>query len=194
MSTTFVLYGGKTSIDSSANDEFFRQSIDLVEKNTIHIVLCYWARPRERWDALAERNKKSITKQTSKYVKFSITKDIADLYTQLEHADVLYVEGGEAELIEPYLPQLLGLKEKLQDKVYLGSSMGAFIVATHYVLSLSPQKENTVHHGLGLLPISVLCHWNVEKKKGLKMDLLRKEDARLPILLLDEQKFATFVF
>ena len=34
----------------------------------------------------------------------------------------------------------------------------------------------------------------VEKKKQAKIDLLRKEDVGLPILLLDEQKFVTLVY
>jgi len=194
MAITFVLHGGETSIDSSANDEFFRQSTELVEKETVYIVLCYFARPKEQWDTLIRRDQPKFTKQTNKQISFSVTQSVTDLYTQLERGDVLYVSGGEAELIEPYLPQFSQLKEKLQGKVYLGSSMGAFIVSAHYVLSLSAQDENTVRHGLGLLPICTLCHWNVEKNKQKKIDLLKKVDIRLPIVLLDEQKFVTFSY
>ncbi len=193
-STVFILHGGKTSIDSSQNDEFFLQSTELVEKNSVHIALCYWSRVKEQWDALAAQNQDKITKQTSKQVKFSVVQSVEDLYIKLEQADVLYVAGGEEELIEPYLQKLSQLKEKLKGKVYLGSSMGAFIVSSHYVLSLSTQNENKVYKGLGILPINTLCHWNVENKKQHKINLLRKADSKLPIVLLDEQRFVKFVY
>ena len=135
MSTTFVLHGGKTSIDSPKNDEFFRQSTELVEKDKAHITLCYWARPKDQWDTLAARDQSRISKQSSKQVTFSISHDVKDLYTQLEQADVLYVAGGEAELIEPYLPKLSQLKEKLQGKVYLSTS------PNKYALSLECGKK-----------------------------------------------------
>ncbi len=194
MPTTFVLYGGKTSIDSPQNDEFFKTSIDLVHRENIHIVLCYWARPKEQWEALAKRDRPKITKQTSKRVTFSTAQDVEDLFIKLEQADVLYVAGGKAKLIEPFYPKLSQLKLKLKGKVYLGSSIGTFIVSTHYVLSHANQDENTVHHGLGILPISTLCHWNVEKKKQFKIDLLRQAAPEFPIILLDEQKFVKIIY
>lgn len=193
ISTTFVLHGGRYSINSPDNDDFFRQCTDLVEKKSVHILLCYWAHPEERWEMMAARDKLKINKQTTKKTNFSVVMDVSDLYVQIIFGDVLFVSGGEAEFIEPYLPKLTELREKLRGKVYVGSSMGAFIVSSHYVLSLPTQDENTVHHSLGLLPVSTLCHWNIEKRKKQKIDLLQKEAPNLPIVLLDEQKFITIV-
>lgn len=85
-------------------------------------------------------------------------------------------------------PKLGGLKEKLEGKIYAGSSMGAFLASKGYVLSSDGQDTNTVHEGVGLLPIQTLCHWDVENKKEQKLKLLKKASG-LPILALDETKF-----
>lgn len=194
MTTTFVLHGGMTSIDSVDNDLFFRQITETVEKNEVSTLLCYWARPKDEWDELFASDTAKITRLTSKRISYTMAMDVDDLYLKLATADILYVRGGEPELIEPFLPQLSELKNKLNGKVYLGSSMGAFIVSKHFVLSIRKQDDSTVHQGLGILPISTLCHWNVEKKKQFKIDILQKEDPTLPIVLLDEQKCVKFVY
>jgi peptidase E len=134
-----------------------------------------------------------LEKPTTKKIVYTIAQDPADLLTQLATNDVLYVAGGAAEPIEATLPQLKDLKEKLKGKIYLGSSMGAFIVCQQYVLSFDKQDDTHVHHGLGILPVSTLCHWNVENKKDQKIDYLKNEAPNIPIITLEEGKFVTFI-
>jgi hypothetical protein len=71
--------------------------------------------------------------------------------------------------------------------------MGAFIVSSQYVLTFEKQDTSEVHYGLGLLPISTLCHWDIEKKKEEKVHLLKQAAPDRPILTLNECKFAMFV-
>lgn len=105
---------------------------------------------------------------------FHVLEDVADLLSNIDDYDVLYVAGGEAELLEPYYKSLSFLKEKLAGKVYVGSSMGAFLASKNYVLSFDCQDSDTKHQGLGLLPIQTLCHWNIEEKnKGNSNFLIR---------------------
>jgi peptidase E len=106
---------------------------------------------------------------------------------------VLYVAGGQAELIEPLYSQLTGLKDLLKGKVYIGCSMGAFMVSSQYVLTFDNQLSSEVHRGLGLLPIGTLCHWDIETKRQLKIDLLKRAAPDSPILTLNECKFTLFV-
>ena len=190
--TTFILHGGKTSIDVPENEVFYSHFTDLVEKDEVKIIMCYWARNRNRWGALFERDKLKVLKQTTKKVLFSVAESVEDLYTKLATHNVLYVSGGDAEPIEAYLPELTDLKKNLDGKVYLGSSMGAFIVSKNYVLSLDSQDTHSVHQGLGLVPISILCHWNMETNKKEKMKLLTDYDNDTKIITLDEGQTEIF--
>jgi peptidase E len=188
--TTYLLHGGKTSKQHSGNDDFFAQFTNLVKKNKVTILLCYFSRDRSEWGALIERDSTKITANTQKQVAFLVAEDPKDLSEKLERADVLYVAGGDAEPIEKLYSELENLRSRLDGKVYAGSSMGAFLASESYVLSLSDQKENEVHRGVGLLPIQTLCHWNVEPNKDNKLKLL-KENSDLPIIVLNEFETVT---
>jgi len=186
--TTYILHGGATSTNNKQNDLFFQQFTSHIDKDEVKILLCYWARSKEERPKILERDKESILKNSKKKVIFEVAKDVDDLFLKLKTCDVLYVVGGDPELIEPYYKHLDGLKETLDGKVYLGSSMGAFLASTSYVVSSSKYKRDFVQSGVGLLPIQLLCHWDLEKKKIIKRDLLLK-NSKLPILTLNEFEF-----
>jgi peptidase E len=193
MKTVFLLHGGGTSKESSGNDSFFAQMTALVDKQTVRILLCYWARPTEQWNDMSRRDSSHILKQTNKSVEFHTVLDGADLYDKLPHFDVLYVAGGDDLLIEPYYDKLTELSKLLVGKVYAGSSMGAFLVSSRYVLSYDSQDTSTVHAGVGILPFQILCHWNVETEKERKVDLL-STTSDLPILTLNESEFVSIYY
>src|SRR5664279_489227 len=161
MSTTYILHGGDTTRDTPDNELFFKYFTHFVEKDNVNILMCYFSKEKETWETRLESDRNKITKQTTNKISLSLAKDPVDLLKKLEVHDVLYVAGGQSELIEPLLPQLKNLKEKINGKVFIGCSMGAFIASDHYVLSFDKQETNSAHHGLGLLPISTLCHWNI---------------------------------
>lgn len=189
--TTYLLHGGGTSKESSENDRFFAQLTELVDKPEVKILLCYWSRNSDEWEKLQARDIAKILKNTRKRVSFHVVKDQADLFAQIDSTDTLFVAGGDADLLEPFYKDLTALKDKLDGKVYAGSSMGAFLVSEQYVLSNDNQDSDTVHKGVGLLPIQTLCHWNVEDKKAMKLSLLKESKPDLPILTLDECQFVT---
>lgn len=188
--TTYLLHGGRTSQPHQGNDFFFSQFTELVEKETVTILLCYFSRENSTWDALIDRDTNSIKKNSKKEIKMLVAEDPKDLFSKLEQADVLYVAGGDAEPIEVLYTEMEDLKHKLDGKIYAGSSMGVFLASSSYVLSLSDQKENEVHNGIGLLPIQTLCHWNIEDKTDMKLKLLR-DNSDMPIIVLNEFETVT---
>jgi len=189
--TTYILYGGRTQIDSVNNDLFFKQFTDTVAKDRVNILLCYWAREKKTWNERFEKDKAKILRQSTKEVDINIVDTVKTLTAELKEADVLYFSGGEEEFIRPYISRLQFLKGALENKVYIGSSMGAFPAAKHYVLSLDGQDTNTVYPGLGLIPYNILCHWNVEKNKDKKINMLKEKNPQTPLLLIEEGKFET---
>jgi len=189
--TTYVLHGGNTKIDSVSNNEFFKQFTSIVPKDNVKILLCYWAREKKDWNERFEIDKAKILKQTTKQVEINLVDTVENLFIKLKDADVLFMSGGEEEYLRPYMSKILQLKDALNDKVYIGSSMGAFLPSRHYVLSLSDQNEDDVFDGLGLIPYNVLCHWNIETNKEKKISILKEKDSQTQILLIEEEKFTT---
>jgi peptidase E len=187
--TTYILHGGKTSDTSSKNDPFFSEFTSNVEKGEVNILMCYWSRPKQNWHELFQRDSTKVIKQSSKITNFHIVENPSDLFNQLPSFDVLYVAGGDAEPIEKYYSNLTNLKNALENKVYIGSSMGAFLASTSYVLSLSDQNEHEVHQEVGLLPFNCLCHWDTEVDKNQKLKLFQSQAPQLPTLTLNEQQY-----
>ena len=183
--TTYLLHGGRTSILNPQNEKFFGKFAELVDKEEVTILLCYLARAREKWEALIEKDSNSIKNNTKKKVNILIADNPKDLLQKMDSSDVLYIAGGEAEFIEPVYKDLVDLKEKIKGKVYAGSSMGAFFASERYVLSLDSQDSNTVHKGIGMLPIQILCHWDIETEKERKLKLLT-DGSEMPTLVLNE--------
>lgn len=194
MNTTFILHGGNISTKSPNNDNFFKEFTSHVEASAVKILMCYWARSEDKWNKLFERDTALILAQTKKEVTFKIAHEVSDVTDVNSDYDVLFVAGGDGYRIEPYYSKLKGLKGRLNNKVYIGSSMGAFLVASNYVLSFESQDSDNVHKGIGILPVNVLCHWNIEKKKDRKIELLSKDSPELPILTLDEGQYAKFCY
>jgi peptidase E len=181
-----VLHGGRVGEENQSNDGFFAEFTNDIDKPVVKVAMCYWARKRDEWEEKCDRDVELIQKQSTKTVEYIVVENPDDLKVKLPECDVFYVAGGDAPPIERYYPDLSDLREMLGGKVYLGSSMGAFMVAKSYVLSMDSQDSNTVHEGTGLLPINILCHWKVEKKKQFKLDLLKKHDPMTTIMMLDE--------
>lgn len=186
--TTYLLHGGATSKENEDNLVFFGQFTKLVEKPEVKILLCYWARKKDEWQQKAEKDTHRITQQTSKKIIFHTLENPTDLFSKIKDYDVLYVAGGEPELLEPYYREIISLKQHLQGKVYAGSSMGAFLASEQYVVSRDSRSSDEVHRGIGLLPIQVLCHWDVETHQIKKLKMLRRRSNK-PIITLNEYEF-----
>jgi len=186
--TTYLLHGGRATRQTPQNEKFFGKFTELVDKEEISILLCYFAQEKEKWKDLVERDTNYIKSTTKKSVKILIAESPDDLLQKLDASDVLYVAGGEAELIEPTYKDLASLNQKLMGKVYAGSSMGAFLTAEQYILSFGSQDTKTVHKGLGLLSLQMLCHWDIEPDKERKLGMLTSSSDK-PVLVLNEFEF-----
>lgn len=183
--TTYLLHGGQTSNKNERNEKFFSYFTQCVDSDSVTVLLCYFSRAREQWEAKIQQDSQSILANTNKKVTILVAQDPQDLLEKLPDSDVLYVAGGDAEPIEKLYSKMAPMKDMLDGKVFAGSSMGAFVASESYVLSMSDQEENTVHEGLGLLPIQSLCHWDVEKRKEQKLKLL-SDYSKSPVVVLNE--------
>jgi len=187
--TTFILHGGQVALKNLSNTEFFEQFTCLTKKPSVQIGACYWARPKEDWTKILQRDKGLIKAQTSKKFSLISLANPAELLEKLSVLDVIYVAGGDSEPIEKLYQQFGNLGPKLKNKVFIGSSMGAFMASKNYVLSFDCQNDTEVHQGLELVPFNILCHWDKETKKSEKVQLLTEIDSKTQILKLEETEW-----
>lgn len=185
MKTTFILHGGNTSTDSLDNANFYSYFTNQVEKGKVKILVCPWARERSTWEEKLEKHRSRIADNTDKSFDLVVAEDPSDLLAKLDDCDVLYIDGGASESIRPIYETINELKDKVKGKVVIGSSMGAFVICSYFVLSFDEQDTDTVYEGLRLLPLNFLAHWNMEEEKDKKIALIKSKSA-LPILTLNE--------
>lgn len=189
--TTIILHGGATKLQNPSNDEFFSLFTSLVDKEIVNIAMVYWARDRETWNNIFNRDSPRVLSQTKKTVHFEIPETPEILLQKMSTIDVVFVAGGEAPNIEPLYIRLGGLKDALKGKVYLGSSMGAFMASANYVLSSDEKDTNSVHQGLGLVDVNTLCHWDIEPNQETKQKILENY-SNLPLVKLNETEFVRY--
>lgn len=192
--TTYILHGGNTSKASPDNDDFFRQFTHSVAQKQVNILICYWASTKDTWKEKYQEDKTSIGLYSKIHFNIQIATDPDDFKQKISTNHVVYFRGGRLHP-QPYFSKLSSLKEMLDGKVYIGSSMGAYFVATNYMASSRNSTILDVKRGLGLLPLSIVCHWdikNMERQKRVTM--LQKHSPDLPILTIDEQKYVKLVY
>lgn len=81
--TTYLLHGGATSKDLPGNDRFFAQFTELVDKDVVKILLCYWSRKRDEWQKLTTRDITKVQNNTKKQVSFHIVEDVLTYFLKL---------------------------------------------------------------------------------------------------------------
>lgn len=192
--TTYVLHGGATSMSDPKNEAFFSQFTGLADSDSVTIAICYWARSRDRWDALFDRDSSMILEGTTKSVNLLVSETVDDLLNDVERADVLYVSGGSiTEVFLEHMEELKQLATLLDQKVYIGSSLGAYLASSLYTRSVDFHTSTRAHYGLGLIPLGVMCHYDTDEHRDEKMKLIHKTDPEMPILILNECEWVRLV-
>lgn len=112
---------------------------------------------------------------------------------QIQTADVVYLNDGDNLLTERVMHKFRDLTVALQDKVVVGSSAGANILATAYYT----RTYGMVRDGLGVLPIKLITHYgsvpdnavNNLDWEAAKQQLSSYGNSALPLYTVSEGKF-----
>lgn len=186
--TKIVLHGGRVGEKTESNRKFFAEFTSDVSKPVVKVAMCYWARSESEWQKTNQRDEALIRQETNKGIETVLVKDTNHLQQIMPECEVLYVAGGEVTPIQQHVASLTWLPEALRNKTYIGSSMGAFVASVAYVASGDGETadQTIVLPGFGLVPVTTLCHFNVESKKQEKIELLRAVYPSLPVVTLDE--------
>jgi len=183
--TKYILHGGETSRPAEDNKKFFfEMTKDLSDPVTILCV--YFARPKVTWDKLLEQDKERFSSASpTKILNFIRAENDAKIFKeQIQKADVVYMRGGETEMLFKALKLIENFDPLIKGKVVSGSSAGACALSAYFHTGTDGSK---VREGLGILQIKTFVHYAEEKLSDLKE--LENRGEKLPVYKIPEEKF-----
>ena len=182
--TKFILHGGATKKTVPGNQQFFREIISGFN-GKVKLLLIYFARKNEEWPRLLADDQKNFQRDL---IGGEINLELADadpviFEKQLEKTDAIYVRGGDTEQLLEKIKTVSNFSELIKNKIYAGSSAGAYLVAKYYYSN----EKNGIGEGLGILPIKVFAHWSNDQKEALAK--LKSVGGDLPIYKIPETEY-----
>ena len=113
-----------------------------------------------------------------------------DFVSQVEKADVVFLEGGDTNRMLTTLRGCLDLKELFIGKTIIGSSAGA------YALGALGTSHGEIHarKGLGVLPLRIVCHYksNSLPPSDTSLEEIKNTYGELELLLLKDYEYKVF--
>ncbi|MFA6099695.1 MAG: Type 1 glutamine amidotransferase-like domain-containing protein [Patescibacteria group bacterium] len=187
--TKFILHGGGSKTWNETERQENYQAIARVLTNgfktPVKVLLIYFARVSELWDEKFAEDKVNFSKEVTGVDR---TLEVANpdpklFEEQIKKSDIIFVRGGNTKLLMDVIQQTPHFGQLLKDKVYFGSSAGAYLVSKYYYSNDRYQIEE----GLGILPIKCFAHWDESQQKSLEE--LEKYGEELPVTLLKEGEY-----
>jgi peptidase E len=126
-----------------------------------------------------------------KKIEIDSVVDKEDFDVKILTADVFYISGGSYKMLKEKFDKVQGFKKKIEGKILIGCSAGTFLICKYSINAYNWQDQK-INKGLGLLPFSILCHFDVEKQKGEKLGRLANNSPSTPLLVLNECRYTTF--
>jgi peptidase E len=150
--TTFVLAGGNDRAHPSFGQNLSKLIIEQV-KNP-RILSCFFASPESEWqerkNSWYDWFKNNISADFN--YGMSTKEHFAD---EISNANIIFLHGGDNELLFKQLSNFDNLAELLKDKLIIGSSAGANVLAVKYWT----RSKSQVGRGLSIIPYGVMSHY-----------------------------------
>jgi peptidase E len=189
MSIKYILHGGLYHDRPNNNIRAFGEDIiKNARKDSAKILLCTFARPKEQWHTFFEKDRDSFLVH---FPDLQFTLANPEIFVeQARDSDVIYLRGGDTQMILDTMQNIDGWKEILQGKIVVGESAGAQFFSKYYFGLKSLQIEE----GFGLLPIKVIVHWDSDYNAP-HIDWMKAEselnnyEEDLPVYKLKEGEF-----
>lgn len=187
MKSTYLLHGGDNSLNSYSNFQFWRALADQAKgTNVLQIPFATSnaeIHGRDIYDILADDLKATLDFSNPHKDFYVESAYIDDIEHQLREAHIIYVHGGNGDLLQYTLKDvdLKGLVS--EDKVIAGASAGANMWASCYYSN----DNDAVCDGFGLLPVKTFCHYETYKWRNLNK--LIKAKKNLPVITLSDNDF-----
>jgi peptidase E len=151
------------------------------------IVFIPFAKNKIDWNMTVQKYLNSFLHKLHKNNRLSISIAIPNkktLKNQLSNADIIFFSGGsELNLKALFKKETLPIAEK----IFIGISAGVNFLSKFYFSN----DRGRIETGLGVLPISTICHFSTEKNNKAK---LLSEGRKYPVIPIEDNKFVTIIF
>jgi len=178
-----LLHGGNMKPDVGKNREFFRQVL-TIEKPVVRVLMVYYSVPLSQWDEKQERDEVHLM-EAAKQLEVDLSVRIAnwnvkEFLAHLEEVDVVFFAGGpDMARMQTMFMEIPQLKERLQDKTVVGSSVGAYLLSSAFA-----SRRYGILEGFGIVPYNVMCHYNISRSPVATE--LKNKYPENPTILLEE--------
>ncbi|MFH1509096.1 MAG: Type 1 glutamine amidotransferase-like domain-containing protein [bacterium] len=182
--TKYILHGGYATKRSTSNKKYYLEIVKGLEEPINVLVICF-AAEKERWDEKFNKVKDHFSEIVNdKELEFILAnKNIELLSKQIQEADVIYMIGGRSLKLLKKLSAVPNLTQLWKNKVVVGSSAGALVLAKYY----HGNDSNTYNEGLGIFPFKIICHYS--KNIDDRLEKLKQFGEDLEIKLIPEEKY-----
>ncbi|MCA9360397.1 Type 1 glutamine amidotransferase-like domain-containing protein [Candidatus Nomurabacteria bacterium] len=185
--TKFILHGGYTRQNS---DSFFQELINDTP-NMGKILSVYFACEIDAEIKFLEEVEKIKRLSDGREIYIDMANE-SNFVEQLKESDVVYIRGGNTELLKSKLAKYSEFSELIKGKTVAGSSAGAYVLSKYYYAN----SLDEVREGLGLVPVRVVCHYesNIHPKIGDSdpVKMLDDFDSDIELVLLKDFEWKVF--
>jgi peptidase E len=159
-STTLILAGGNDRTTEGYAKHLEDELVKYISSRP-KILSCFFSAPENEWPTKYQNWKEWFTTNFS----FDFEYDYAQKATflqQIDEADIIYLHGGNTQLLFDSLPNVDDLKRHLEGKVVVGSSAGANTLSKDYWSS----SRAVPAHGLGIVDVNIMVHYGTLSHEG----------------------------
>jgi peptidase E len=185
--TKYILDGGYIQKAKDGGRAFVEELVkDIDLYRPIKILDCIFAWTEDSWGEKIKEDKELFSKFITNFELILAYQD--KFVDQVRNADVIFLRGGETDILLERLSKSGDWTKELEGKTVVGTSAGAMALVK-YSHAL---EKNEFIAGLGIVPVKVIAHWKsdiyeVDWDKAFQGLKDYKED--LPIYTLAEGEF-----
>lgn len=169
--TTYILAGGNDRTTPGYGEHLQAEISKYVAKSKI--LSCFYSSPEEAWPEKAAGWENWFRTYFGSDVSYSYARQ--DIFlAQIDDADVVYLHGGNTQLLFDTLPATDELISHFAGKIVVGSSAGANALSTNYWSSTQARPLR----GLGFTKLNIMVHYGTlshEKLPRTPEDWRREE-------------------
>jgi len=152
--TSYVLGGGFMKKAPDGGQAFFRAIIG--DRKTANVLICCFAMSPDQWQKSYDDDRNNILSANDGLSLSFQNANLDDFLSQVVWADVIVFRGGSAKDLIDNIKKVQGWQNNISGKTVVGSSAGAYMLASSYVVT---DKTPQLTSGLGLLPIVIATHY-----------------------------------
>ena len=187
----YILAGGYLHKAPDGGKAFCGELIRGINKKPVKILDCMFARSLDSWEIKFKEDIEFFSKHIDNFEPTLASEE--NFVEQVKLADVVFLRGGQTELLLEKLNKAGNWIKELEGKTLAGTSAGGDVISK-YSWNLDLKK---IEECLGLLPVKFIPHWrsdydspNIDWEKAFQELKDYKED--LPIYALEEGEFKVF--